>query len=203
MKLLIATHNRGKLREFAELLKGLPYQLVTLDEVGIHDDVEETGATFAENARLKAEAYARASGMLTLAEDSGLEVDALGGEPGVRSKRYAGENKTDAERNAYLLERLREVPNDQRAARFHSVIAIADAQRHFWSSEGTCEGAIAYDERGTNGFGYDPIFISREYGVRTAELEPEVKNRISHRGRASIGARKILEQIANAQPSGA
>lgn len=202
MKLLIATHNRGKLREFAELLKGLPYELVTLDEVGIHNDVEETGATFAENAQLKAEAYARASGLLTLAEDSGLEVDALGGEPGVRSKRYAGENKTDAERNEYLLERLRAVPSDRRTARFHAVIAIADPQGRFWSSEGTCEGSIAYDERGTNGFGYDPVFISREYGVRTAELAPEVKNRISHRGRASVGARRILKEIANDHHSG-
>jgi|SRR5581483_11307427 XTP/dITP diphosphohydrolase len=194
MKLLIATHNRGKLREFAEILRDLPLELVTLNDVGIADDVEETGATFEENARLKALTYAAQSGLLTLADDSGLQVDALGGEPGVYSKRYAGEGKSDAERNAYLLEKLREVPQEKRTARFRCVIVIADAQGQTWTSEGTCEGEIALAPRGTNGFGYDPIFIVRDAGKHMAELSNQEKNRVSHRGRAAVGARKILEQ---------
>ncbi|MGB8648315.1 MAG: XTP/dITP diphosphatase [Anaerolineae bacterium] len=195
MKLLIATHNRGKLREYVELLKGLPYELLTLDDAGIREDVEETGTTFLENARLKAEAYARQSGVLTLADDSGLEVDALGGEPGVYSKRYAGEGKADAERNAYLLAKLQDVPVGRRAARFRCVIAIVDPQGRAWSSEGQCEGEIAFEPRGAHGFGYDPIFMVQGDGRHLAELEPEAKNRISHRAQAAKGARKILEQI--------
>jgi XTP/dITP diphosphohydrolase len=195
MKLLIATHNRGKLREFAEMLQDLPLELVTLDNVGISHDVEETGATFEENARLKALQYAAQSGLLTLADDSGLQVDALGGEPGVYSKRYAGESKTDAERNAYLLEKLRGVPQEKRTARFRCVIVIADPQGQTWTSEGVCEGEIAWAPRGTNGFGYDPIFIVREVGKHMAELSSAEKNRVSHRGRAAVGARKILEDL--------
>jgi XTP/dITP diphosphohydrolase len=196
MKLLIATHNRGKLREYQELLRGLPYELLTLDDAGIGDDVEENGATFLENARLKATAYARQSGMLALADDSGLEVDALGGEPGVRSKRYAGANVTDAARNAYLLNKLRDVPREQRAARFRCAIVIADPRGNTWTSAGTLEGAIAFEPRGDNGFGYDPIFILRENGKHLAELTTAEKNRVSHRARAAVGARAILARIA-------
>lgn len=196
MKLLVATHNRGKLFEYRELLGNLPLEFLTLDDVGIAHDVEETGASFAENARLKAQSYAEQSGLVTLADDSGLEVDALGGEPGVRSRRYAGENKTDAERNAYLLGRLRGVPREQRSARFRCVIAIADPRGEVWTSEGTCEGRIAFDERGTHGFGYDPVFIVAPRGVRMAELDPAEKNRISHRGRAAAGAREILARLS-------
>lgn len=195
MKLLIATHNRGKLREFAEILNGLPFVLATLDDVGITHDVEETGATLEENARLKALTYARQSGLLALADDSGLEVDALDGAPGVYSKRYAGGGKSDAERNAYVLEKLREVPPPARTARFRCVIVIADGNGQTWTSEGTCEGEIAMEPRGTNGFGYDPIFIVRETQSHMAELSAEVKNRVSHRGRAAVGARRHLEQL--------
>jgi XTP/dITP diphosphohydrolase len=196
MKLLIATHNRGKLREFAEILNGLPFELVTLDDVGITHDVEETGATLEENARRKALTYARQSGLLALADDSGLEVDALDGAPGVYSKRYAGEGKSDAERNAYVLERLRNVPHAERTARFRCVIVIANANGQTWTSEGTCEGEIAFEPRGTNGFGYDPIFIVHETNSRMAELPAEVKNRVSHRGRAAVGARTMLTHLA-------
>lgn len=196
MKLLIATHNRGKLREYAELLQGLPFELVTLDDIGIPDEVAETGATLEENARLKAYAYARRSGLLTLADDSGLEVDALGGKPGVQSKRYAGNGVTDAERNAFLLEQLRAVPAEQRGARFRCVIAIAEPNGVIQTSEGTCEGEIAYDARGTYGFGYDPIFVVKECGKRMAELTIEEKNRLSHRARAAKGAREILARRA-------
>lgn len=195
MKLLIATHNRGKLQEYAEILGGLSFELVTLDDVGIVEDVEETGATFEENARLKALTYAQQSELLALADDSGLEVDALGGEPGVYSKRYAGEGKTDAERNAYLLDKMRDVAQAKRTARFRCVIVIADAQGRTWTSEGTCEGEIAFESRGTNGFGYDPIFIAREANKHLAELPSEEKNRVSHRGRAAVGTRPQLEQL--------
>ncbi len=195
MRLVIATHNRGKLREYAELFAELPYELLTLAEVGIRDEVEETGATFLENARLKAETYARASGMLTLADDSGLEVDALGGEPGVHSKRYAGENKSDAERIEFLLAKLREVPREKRSARFRCTIVIVDANNNEWTSDGMCEGEIGFAPRGTNGFGYDPIFILRETGTTMAELSSEEKNRLSHRAHAAVGAREILKRF--------
>lgn len=195
MRLLIATHNRGKLIEYQGLLAGLPLELVTLDDVGLRDDIEENGATFAENARLKAIAYARRSNLLTLADDSGLEVDALGGEPGVRSKRYAGENKSDAERNAFLLNKLREVPREKRSARFRCAIALASPQGQVWESQGTCEGEIIYAPRGTHGFGYDPIFYFPERGVTMAELPTAEKNKISHRARAAQGAREILARL--------
>ncbi len=196
MKLLIATHNRGKLREYGELLAGLPFELLTLGDVGIADEVDETGATFWENARLKAETYARRSGLLTLADDSGLEVDALGGEPGVQSKRYAGEGKSDADRNAYLLAKLREVPRGQRAARFRCTIVIAAPSGQTWAADGTCEGEIAFEPRGAHGFGYDPIFILNEGGLRMAELPTAEKNRLSHRAHAARGAREILKRLA-------
>lgn len=197
-KLLIATHNRGKLIEYQALLDGLALEVVTLDDVGIADDVAETGATFRENAEQKAITYARQSGLLALGDDSGLEVDALNGEPGVYSKRYAGDAKSDAERNAYLLEKLRDVRPADRAARFRCVIVIADPQGRTWTSEGTCEGSIAFEPRGTNGFGYDPIFILSENGKHMAKLSAEEKNRVSHRARAATGARKILAELQNA-----
>ena len=196
MQLLIATHNRGKLREYTQLLAGLPFELLTLDDVGILEDVEETGVTLPENARLKAEYYARKSGRLTLADDSGLEVDALRGEPGVHSKRYAGDDKSDAERNQFLLAKLQGVPREKRGARFRCAIEIADPEGYTWSSDGVCEGEIAFEPRGEFGFGYDPLFILREGGARMAELSTAEKNRVSHRACAAIGAREILKKMA-------
>lgn len=196
MRLLIASHNRGKLIEYQEMFAALSFDLVTLDDIGIRDDVAETGATLAENARLKAIAYARQSGLLTLADDSGLEVDALGGAPGVQSKRYAGANKSDADRIAFLLDKLRDVPAGKRAARFRCAIAIATPDGKLWETDGACEGEIAFDLRGTNGFGYDPIFHVAARGVRMAELATAEKNRVSHRARAAQSARRILERIA-------
>ncbi len=195
MRLLIATHNRGKLIEYQEMLADLPLELVTLDDVDIRDDVAETGATFAENARVKAVEYARRSGLLTLADDSGLEVDALGGEPGVRSKRYAGENKSDPQRIAFLLDKLRASPRDQRAARFRCAIAIASPRGEVRECDGACEGVIEFAPRGTNGFGYDPVFLFPERGLTMAELSSKEKNRISHRARATEGAREILKEL--------
>jgi XTP/dITP diphosphohydrolase len=199
MKLLIATHNPGKRREFQGLLAGLPIDTVTLDEMGIHQEVDETGETLAENARLKAQAYSERTGLITLADDSGLEVDALGGEPGVMSKRYAGDLSTDAERNAFLLEKLKHVPEGERTARFRCAIAIAEPSGRLWAVEGTCEGAIAFESRGTHGFGYDPVFVVAARGAHMAELEADEKNRISHRASAARRARPILERLANDQ----
>jgi len=196
MRLLIATHNRGKLIEYQQMLADLPLELVTLDDVGIPDDVEENGATFAENARAKAVEYARRSGLLTLADDSGLEVDALGGEPGIHSRRYAGENKSDPERIAFLLAKLRDVPREKRTARFRCAIAIASPRGEVRECDGTCEGVIEFAPRGTNGFGYDPVFLFPEGGVTMAELPAEEKNKVSHRARATEGARRILEGMS-------
>jgi XTP/dITP diphosphohydrolase len=196
LKLLIATHNHGKLKEYHELFADLPFELLTLDDVGIPDDVEETGETFAENARIKAVEYATQSGLLTLADDSGLEVDALGGEPGVRSKRYAGDGASDSDRIVFLLDKLRTVPRGQRAARFRCVICIASPNGKLHEADGRCEGEIIFEPRGTNGFGYDPVFLFAERGLTMAELSSEEKNLISHRARAADGARKILSELA-------
>lgn len=199
-ELLIATHNPGKLREFRELLAGTPYHLVGLADVGIEKDIEETGATFEENARLKALAYAEQSGRLTLADDSGLEVESLGGEPGILSKRYAGEGTSDMDRIVFLLHKLSDVPDEKRLARFRCVIVIADAHGNTWTGEGTCEGKIAYAPRGLNGFGYDPVFLMAEdnYMHTMAELPEEEKNRVSHRAHAAEEAKRILDRLARA-----
>lgn len=195
-KLLIATNNRGKLREFKELLKGLPFELVGLAEVGITTVVEETGQTMRANARLKAKTLSARTGLLTLADDSGLEVDALGGAPGVLSSRYAGENATDAERVDYLLSKLKDVPWEKRTARFRCVIAITIPEGRVIFRSATCEGHIAFEPRGEHGFGYDPVFYFPRFGKTLAELPPEVKNRVSHRGKAARKARKVLEELA-------
>jgi XTP/dITP diphosphohydrolase len=194
VRLLIATHNPGKVREYRQLLAGLPLELTCPAQEGLDIEVAETGESFAENARLKAAAYARASGLLTLADDSGLEVNALGGEPGIRSARYAGSGASDEERYQLLLEKLRGVPWEERAAHFHCVIAVATPDGRIHTAEGTCEGIIAFAPKGEHGFGYDPVFYFQEYGKTMAELPPETKNRISHRARAAQGAREILER---------
>jgi XTP/dITP diphosphohydrolase len=201
-KLLLATRNSGKVREYLRFLETLPIDVVTLDEAGIEDEVEETGDTILENAILKARTYAALSGMLTLADDSGLEVDALDGEPGVRSARYAGDGATAETRNLYLLQKLEAVPDDQLQARFRCVIAIATPDLQIETSEGTCEGHILREPRGSTGFGYDPIFYVPEYDRRMAELTMDEKNSISHRGKAMAGARPIVERLAS-QAAGA
>ena len=184
-KLLVATNNRGKLREYASLLDGLGFELTTLSGAGISVDIEETGSSMEQNAIQKATAYAALSGLLTLADDSGLEVDALGGEPGTFSRRYAGESASDAERNDYLLAKLRDVPEHKRGARFRCVIAIAGPERAVTTCEGVCEGVIAFEPMGESGFGYDPIFFLPELGRTMAELTLEEKNAISHRAEAA------------------
>jgi len=197
LRLLLATTNKGKANEYRSLLAGLDIDLVTLDQAGIDQQAEENYPTFEDNARSKAGFYAALSGLVTLADDSGLEVDALGGEPGVRSSRYAGENATDEDRVNFLLKKLAGTPEGKRQARFKCVTAIAEPNGKIHVAEGECSGMIALEPKGENGFGYDPIFYVPEYNKTIAELPPALKNEISHRGRAAKKARPILEAICN------
>ena len=191
-KLLLATNNKGKLREYQSLLQGIPFEIVTLADQGITADVAEIGKSFEENAALKATSLAATSWLLSLADDSGLEVDALGGEPGSLSHRYAGENASDADRVDFLLSKLKDVPEKKRTAQFRCVIAIAEPHGRVELCSGVCRGVIINEPRGTNGFGYDPIFYIPELGKTMAELTLEEKNRISHRARAAEKARELL-----------
>lgn len=196
-QLLIATNNPGKVRELQELLAPLSVPLVRPVDVGITAEVAETGATYAENARLKAEALARAAGLVAVGDDSGLEVDALGGAPGLHSARYAGQGASDAQRRAKLVQALRGTP-PPRTARFRCVIAVAvpapaGPQVHLF--EGVCEGEVLLEERGHNGFGYDPLFWLPDQGRTMAELPGDLKNRLSHRGRAVQAALPLLRGL--------
>jgi len=193
-KLLLATKNPAKVREYWQLLQEIPYKIVTLAEEGIDQVVDETEATLKENAALKAKAYASLSHLLTLADDSGLEVDALGGEPGALSARFAGEGASDKERIDYLLAKLLGIPWEQRTARFQCIIAIAALDGEVALCQGECQGIIAFEPKGDNGFGYDPIFYLPELGKTMAELSMDEKNEVSHRGQAVKKARRILEQ---------
>ncbi|GAB6877260.1 XTP/dITP diphosphatase [Thermaerobacter litoralis] len=185
-QLVLATHNRGKVRELEAMLQeaGLPIHVRTLDEVGGVQMPAETGSTFLENARLKAEAVARQTGLPALADDSGLCVDALGGRPGVYSARFAGPEATDAANNARLLAELEGVPPPRRTARFRAVVVLAMPDGRWTWAEGEAPGRILEAPRGTGGFGYDPLFLSDDLGVTFAEAGPEAKNRVSHRARA-------------------
>ena len=193
-KLLLATNNKGKAREYKSLLEGVPFELVMPAEVGVSAEVAEVGKSFEENATLKATALAAQSQLLTLADDSGLEVEALGGEPGVLSARYAGEGASDSDRVSYLLTKLEGVPQEKRTARFRCVIAIATPEGEVELCIGECDGFIAFEPRGEGGFGYDPIFYLPEMKKTMAELSPETKNKISHRGRAAEKARRLLKE---------
>ena len=201
-KLLIATRNPGKAREYRQILARLPLEVTYLDVEGVPLQVEETGASFAENAGHKAVCYAEASGMWTWADDSGLEVDALDGGPGIYSARYAGPDASDADRRRKLLNALAGVPWERRTARFRCVVAIArpGAQAEVYTAEGSCDGVIAFGQAGNNGFGYDPVFYLPDSGVTMAQLPSEEKNRISHRGRAACAAEQLLEKLLRSQP---
>lgn len=193
-ELLIATHNAGKLAEFQQIMAGLPLRLRSLYDLGITLDVEETGATFAENALLKARAYTALSGLPTLADDSGLEVAALNGAPGVYSARWAGPNADAATRNALLLEQLAGVPFHGRLARFVCVVALAHPDGSVETAEGTLPGVIEEQPKGSGGFGYDPLFFLLDEGCTLAELPAGRKNEISHRARAAAQARTAIER---------
>jgi XTP/dITP diphosphohydrolase len=194
-ELLLASSNPGKIKEYRSLLDGVGYRITTLTEQGITEAVTESGDSYEQNARLKAVAYARLSQLTTLADDSGLEVDALNGEPGVRSARFAGEAATDAERVSLLLARLNGIPWERRTAHFKCVIAVAGPGGRPEICYGECHGMIAFEATGKNGFGYDPVFYLPELGRTMAELPPEMKNQISHRARASQKARQVLQQL--------
>lgn len=193
-KLLIATHNPGKIREYQTLLADLPLLVTSLRAEGIVDDVEETGETFAANARLKARAYAHQSGLWTWADDSGLEVDALDGRPGVYSARYAGPSATDRDRYQKVLAELQQYPERPRSARFWCVVAIASPDDEIFTTEASVEGEIITKARGEHGFGYDPIFYLPDLGKTMADLPAEIKNQISHRGKASVAAKALLQR---------
>ncbi|HEV8662646.1 MAG TPA: non-canonical purine NTP pyrophosphatase [Candidatus Methylomirabilis sp.] len=197
MVLVLATANRHKIRELETLLGDLPFQLCPLPAAASDPPLPEPGPTLAANAEAKALAAAARTGYLALADDSGLEVDPLGGEPGLRSSRFLGEGATDAERTGAILAALRTYPWHGRTARFRCAVAVADATgRVLCRSEGVLEGVIAFEARGTGGFGYDPIFFVPELSQTLAEAGPAVKNRISHRAQALLACRPILAALA-------
>ena len=196
-KLLIATNNQGKVKELQDLLKDTGIVLITPAHINLDLDVIEDGLTYAENAIKKAIAFAQASGLISLADDSGLEVDVLNGAPGLYSARYGssnGEKLSDKDRRDYLIKNLKDKPRPW-TARFHATIAIAIPNEETHLTEGFCEGQIIPEERGMGGFGYDPIFLLSEMGKTMAELSMEEKNRLSHRARAVMKAKDVLEAL--------
>src|SRR5688572_21574898 len=198
-RLLIATNNPGKIRELQDLLKDTGIELVIPADIGLSLDVEEDGSTYSENASKKAAAFAMASGLTSLADDSGLEVDMLNGAPGLYSARYSPKlGANDADRRAYLLQNLKDKPRPWKA-HFHATIAIAQPSGKVDLTEANCYGEIIPEERGTGGFGYDPIFLLPELGMTTAELDLEQKNRLSHRALAVVAAIPILRKIFGVQ----
>ncbi len=197
-RIVFATGNNGKMREIKAIMSGFDIEIVSMREAGVEVDVEEDGTTFMENSFIKARAVAdkcRQAGYtddIVLADDSGLVVDALGGEPGIYSARYLGEDTPYSIKNAKLIERMEGVPEDERSARFVCAIACVLPDGRELGAEETYEGAIGYEEKGANGFGYDPIFYLPDRGVYSAELDPDEKNRISHRGKALVKMKEIL-----------
>lgn len=192
-EIVIASKNAGKVAEIAAALQHLPVRIVSLAELGDVPEAVENGADFSENALIKAEFYAAYTGKACLADDSGLEVDALGGEPGVYSARYAGETATDAQNNAKLLAKLKGVGDEKRTARFRCVLAFVDTDKQTITADGVCEGEILASARGVGGFGYDPLFYIPALGQTLAEVSIAEKNTISHRGAA---LRNIAEKLA-------
>ncbi|HWK24836.1 MAG TPA: XTP/dITP diphosphatase [Ureibacillus sp.] len=192
-QVVIATKNKGKAKDFEALFSPLGYEVVTMFDVAPDMEIEETGKTFEENAILKAETLSRELGKLVIADDSGLAVDALDGEPGVYSARYAGDHDDEAN-IVKVLKKLEGVPNEKRTARFCCALAIAGPKLETYTVFGTCEGVILHEKRGTNGFGYDPIFFVPQLNRAMAELTPEEKGAISHRGNA---IRKLSEELPN------
>ena len=198
-KIVFATGNEGKMREIRMIMEDLGLEILSMKEAGVNVDIVEDGETFEENAMIKASAIAQAlreDGVqaVVLADDSGLEVDYLNKEPGVYSARYMGEDTSYTVKNANLIQRLEGVPDEERTARFVCVIAAVFPDGRKFATRAAIEGRIGYEERGQNGFGYDPIFYLPEYGMYSAELDPEEKNRISHRGKSLEEMKKLLKQ---------
>jgi non-canonical purine NTP pyrophosphatase (RdgB/HAM1 family) len=192
MHLLVASQNPGKLAEMRLLLADLPFRVISPSERGLSEAPEETGTTFVENARIKAREYSLRSGLLTVADDSGLSVAALGGAPGLFSSRFGGEGATDADRNRLLLSRLEGVPDQERGALFTSAVALAQAGRILFEVEEIVEGQIVREPRGSGGFGYDPVFFYQPLDRTFGELSREEKDRVSHRGKAFARLREFL-----------
>jgi len=199
MKLLVATGNAGKLKEIRSLLADCPIEIIGLDQLQDPPEVVEDGATFAANACKKAREMAAFSQTLTLADDSGLVVDGLDGAPGVYSARYAGEQGNDAANNRKLLEEMASLPDNERQAAFHCVMALAWPDGRCETFTGTVSGIILHEKRGAGGFGYDPLFLVPEYGKTTAELPLDIKNRISHRGNALRQVIPLLRELVGQQ----
>ena len=196
VKLLVATNNAGKMEEYRHLLRDLPLKITSLGQEKINFEPEETGVTFEENAVLKASAFAERSGLLTLADDSGLEIDKLGGAPGVHSARYRGTRRgEDVRRYGLVLRQLEGVSEAERTARFRCVVALATPEGQVKTAEGTIEGIIAFEPQGEHGFGYDPIFFMPEFDCTMAQLPAETKNRISHRAGAAQAALPIIRAL--------
>lgn len=193
-KIIFATGNEGKMREIREILSDLDAEVLSMKEAGVNADIVEDGKTFEENARIKAKAVCELTGEIVLADDSGLEIDYLNKEPGVYSARYMGDAPY-SEKNANLLKRLEGVPEEKRTARFVCAAAAAFPDGTVKTVRATMEGRIGYEERGNNGFGYDPIFFLPEYGCTSAELSMEEKNRISHRGKALRAIKEELKSV--------
>ena len=191
-KVIFATGNEGKMREIREILSDLGVEILSLKEAGIHADIVEDGKSFEENAVIKAKTICKLTHEVVLADDSGLEIDYLNGEPGIYSARYMGEDTSYRIKNQNLIDRLEGVPDEKRTARFVCVIAAAYPDGTVKTARGTMEGIIGYEERGENGFGYDPIFFLPEYGCSSAELSMEEKNKISHRGKALRAIKEVL-----------
>ena len=196
-KIVFATGNQGKLREVKKILADLNVDIVSMKEEGIQIDVDENGTTFAENAQIKATAIGAHTDAIVLADDSGLVIDALNGEPGIYSARYLGEDTSYRIKNQNLIDRLEGVPDEKRTARFVCAIAAALPDGAVLHTEGTIEGIIGYEERGENGFGYDPIFCVPKLGKTTAELSDDEKNASSHRGSALEKMKVLLREYIN------
>lgn len=197
-RVLLATRNKGKMKEISDIFRDLEIQWQSLDELGIELKVDESGMTFKQNAKIKAAAYAPFTDLITLADDSGLEVDALGGRPGVHTARYGGKGLSPVQRYELLLEELRDVPWERRNARFRCVVALAGREGLIGTAEGTCEGKIALEPAGGGGFGYDPVFYVPGLNLTMAQLPPEVKNQISHRGKAFVSIAPLLREVLGA-----
>lgn len=194
MQLIMATGNENKVREIRQMLQGTKIEVLSLKDAGIQAEIEENGATFEENAAIKAETIRNLTGKIVMADDSGLEIDALGGEPGIRSARFMGEETSYAVKNRAILDRMKDVPEKERTARFVCAVAIAYPDQPTKIFRGTFEGRIAHEPKGENGFGYDPIFFVPEKGCTSAELSPEDKNAVSHRGKA---LRQAVQALGN------
>ena len=193
MKIIFATGNEGKMKEIREILADPHVEILSMKEAGITAEIEENGTSFEENAVIKAKAVMELCHEIVLADDSGLEIDYLNKEPGIYSARYMGEDTSYRIKNQNLIDRLEGVPDEERTARFVCVIAAAFHDGEVLTARGTIEGRIGYEEKGENGFGYDPIFYVPEYGCSTAQLSPEVKNQISHRGKALREMKRKLQ----------